>query len=465
MSSRAPSIYLETYGCQMNEADTAMMIGLLEEAGWRISGGPEVADVVLLNTCAVRERAEERVARRIGQIALLKRYRPDLKIGLAGCMARHLGPGLREKLPDVDLLIGPDSYRRLAEILSRADEGPLVDLVLDKTERYEGLSPAPMGSMHAFLPIMRGCDRFCTFCVVPLVRGREKSLPAEELESQARALAAGGTVALTLLGQTVNSYRDGEVDFAGLLDRMARIDGILRIRFTSPHPADFTPAVFETMARHANLAGHIHLPVQSGSDRVLAAMRRGHTRREFLDLVATIRSRLPEAGLTTDLLCGFPGETQEDFAETLSLMAEVRFDGAFLFRYSPRPGTYAYRRQPDDVPESVKGERLRRMIDLQEEISRERYAYWIGREVDVLVEGPSRRDPAAARGKADDLKTVILPADGTRPGSIRRVRIAAATSHTLIAEGVGAAAAAVATEAAEAAGAVEADGVSPSEED
>lgn len=439
MNREAPSIYLETYGCQMNEADTAMMVGLLEESGWRVCDEPAVADVVLLNTCAVRERAEERVAGRIRQIALLKRYRPDLKIGVAGCMAKHLGPGLREKLPEVDLLIGPDSYRRLAEILARAEEGPLVDLVLDKAERYEGLAPAPPGSMHAFLPIMRGCDRFCTFCVVPLVRGREKSLPAEELETQARGLAAGGTAAVTLLGQTVNSYRDGAVDFAALLDQMARIDGIRRIRFTSPHPADFTTEVFEVMARHENLAEHIHLPVQSGSDAVLAAMKRGHTRREFLDLVSTIRSILPEAGITTDLLCGFPGETERDFAETLSLMEEVRFDGAFLFRYSPRPGTYAYRKQPDDVPDPIKAERLQEMIRLQEEISRERYARWIGREVEVLVEGPSRRDPSAARGKADDFKTVILPVDGAAPGALRRVRIARATSHTLIAEGVAAA--------------------------
>ena len=436
-----PTIYLETYGCQMNEADSSMMAGLLVDAGWKIAAEPETADVVLLNTCAVRERAEERVAARVRHLARLKRYRPDLRIGLAGCMARHLGSDLFESLPNLDILIGPDSYRRLAEVLAKGDCGPLVDLKLDKQERYEGIPPARPGEMHAFVPIMRGCDRFCTFCVVPLVRGREKSLPVDLLVREIADLARGGTVAVTLLGQTVNSYRDADVDFAALLDRVARVDGILRIRYTSPHPADFTRAVFETMAAHRNLAKHIHLPVQSGSTRILESMKRGHTREEFLRLVGSIREVVPEIGLTTDLMCGFPGETDEDFEETLSLMREVRFDGAFMFRYSPRPGTFAHRRQADDVPDSEKARRLSAMIRLQEEIAAERYAAVVGREVDVLIEGPARRDPSCLRGKSDDFKTVILPGAGARAGEIRRAKIVRATSHTLIGEGVGAAAA------------------------
>jgi tRNA-2-methylthio-N6-dimethylallyladenosine synthase len=431
-----PRIYLETYGCQMNEADTEMMIGLLGEAGWEVSPEPAIADVILLNTCAVRERAEERIAGRVQALARLKRYRPDLRIGLAGCMARHLGEGVLEKLPEVDILVGPDSYRRLAEILARTDEGPLVDLTLDKQERYEGIAPSRPGALHAWVPIMRGCDRFCTFCVVPLVRGREKSLPAAELVRQIEDLVEEGTIAVTLLGQTVNSYHDGEVDFGRLLDRIAQIPGLARIRFTSPHPADFTREVFEVMASHPNLCKHIHLPVQSGSTRLLKSMKRGHTRGDFLELVAMLRGIVPEMALTTDLMTGFPGETREDFEETLSLMREVRFDGAFLFRYSPRPGTYAYRRQADDVPDPEKARRLEEMISLQEQISAERYATWIGREVEVLPEGPARRDPTCLRGKSDDFKTVIIPADALPMGALRRVTIARATSHTLIAHGV-----------------------------
>jgi len=356
-------------------------------------------------------------------------------------MPKHLGGSLLTELPELDLLIGPDSYRRLAEILSRADHGPLVDLGLDRHERYEGIAPARKGALHAWIPIMRGCDRFCTFCVVPLVRGREKSLPTAEIVAQVEELAASGTVALTLLGQTVNSYRDGDTDFARLLDRIARADGLRRIRFTSPHPADFTLEVFEVMARHGNLCKHLHIPVQSGSDRVLAAMKRGHTRREFTDLVRQIRNALPDVSLTTDLLVGFPGETAEEIEQTLSLMREIRFDGAFMFRYSPRPGTYAFRKQPDDIPDAEKARRLERVIALQEEISTERYARWVGREVEVLVEGASRRDPNCLRGKTDDFKTVILPVTGDPDGAaaigkLRGVRIARATSHTLIAEGV-----------------------------
>jgi tRNA-2-methylthio-N6-dimethylallyladenosine synthase len=272
--------------------------------------------------------------------------------------------------------------------------------------------------------------------VVPFVRGREKSLPAAGLLEQIGRLAASGTVAMTLLGQTVNSYRDREVDFAGLLDRVAQIPGLRRIRFTSPHPADFTREVFEVMARHRNLCKHLHIPVQSGSDRILREMKRGHTRGDFLALVGQIRELLDGVSITTDLLAGFPGETAEEFEMTASLMREVRFDGAFMFRYSPRPGTYAFKKLADDVPDEEKARRLTAMIDLQEEISAERYARWIGREVEVLVEGLSRRDRACVRGKTDDFRTVVLPGGQADVGEMRTVRIARASAHTLIAEGV-----------------------------
>lgn len=436
MIEKPRTLYLETYGCQMNEADTQMLRSLLGEAGWELTEELTAADVILLNTCAVRQRAEDRVIGRVRDLARLKRFRPDLRIGLIGCMATHLGRHLLEELPELDLLVGPDSYRRLAEILERADEDALVDLSLDKKERYEGVPPAGRGGLHAWIPVMRGCDRFCTFCVVPFVRGREKSLPAAELIRQIEQLADSGTVAVTLLGQTVNSYRDGETGFAALLDRVARIPGLRRIRFTSPHPADFTREVFEVIARHGNLCKHLHIPVQSGSDRILKEMRRGHTRGDFLGLVGQIRELLDDVAITTDLMAGFPSETAEEFEMTCSLMREVRFDGAFMFRYSPRPGTHAYRKQADDVPDAEKGRRLKAMIDLQEEISAERYARWIDRKVEVLVEGLSRRDSAFVRGKTDDFKTVVLPGGEADVGAMRSVRIARASSHTLVAEGV-----------------------------
>jgi len=434
--TRQRQVYLETYGCQMNQADSQMLRNLLGKAGWKVTEDAAVADLILINTCAVRQRAEDRVMGRVRHLARLKHFRPDLRIGLVGCMATHKRRPLLEQLPALDLLVGPDSYRRLTEILMRTDSDAFVDLALDRREKYEGIEPSEPGGLHAFVPVMRGCDRFCTFCVVPLVRGREKSVPSSELITQTEKLAASGTIAVTLLGQTVNSYRDGGVDFAALLDRIAQIPGLRRIRFTSPHPADFTRGVFEVMARHSNLCKHLHIPVQSGSNRILAEMKRGHTREEFLALVGLVRELLGEVSITTDLLAGFPSETAEEFEETLSLVRQVRFDGAFLFRYSARPGTYAYRKLADDVPDAEKTRRLRMMIDLQEEISGERYAQWIGRVVEVLVEGVSRRDPACVRGKADDFKTVVLPGGDADVGAVRSVRIARATSHTLIAEGV-----------------------------
>jgi tRNA-2-methylthio-N6-dimethylallyladenosine synthase len=324
----------------------------------------------------------------------------------------------------------------LPELVEEAASRRTADLRLDAREDYSGCDPVAVEGCHAFVPIMRGCDRFCTFCVVPLTRGREKSLPLPEVVRQAEGAVARGARALTLLGQTVNSYRCAEHTFTDLLDAVSRLPGLLRVRFTSPHPCHFHRDHFRLLSERPALCPHLHLPVQSGSDRMLAAMKRGYTRADFLALVESIRAHLPEAGLTTDVIVGFPGETEEDFEATLSLMRAVEFDSAFLFRYSERPGTYAARHQPDDVPLEAKAERLDRVIALQEEISLRRYRRLVGREVEVLVEGPSRRDPAHAVGKSADGKTVILPA-GPEIGALARVRIASATSHSLQAQGVG----------------------------
>jgi len=428
-------VYIETYGCQMNVADSALMEHLLAGCGFAPTQSVHEASLVLVNTCAIRERAEERVVQRVQQLGRLKRLRPDLILGVTGCVPKHLGEALLRQLPEVDLLVGPDSYRRLPELVEEAARRTTVDLRLDGGEDYAGLDPVSVEGVHAFVPIMRGCDRFCTFCVVPLVRGREKSLPIEEVLRQVRGAVERGARTVTLLGQTVNSYHCEGRTFTDLLAAVSEVPGLLRVRFTSPHPADFREEHLRLMAERPVLAPHLHLPVQSGADRVLAAMKRGYTREEFLRLVEMARRHLPEIGLTTDLIAGFPGETEEEFAATLELMRAVRFDAAFLFAYSERPGTWAARRLPDEIAPEVKGERLARMIALQEEHSLERYRRWEGREVEVLVEGASRRNAGHAVGKTPDFKTTILPG-GAQPGDLVRVRIERATSHSLRAEGV-----------------------------
>ncbi|MBK8231151.1 MAG: tRNA (N6-isopentenyl adenosine(37)-C2)-methylthiotransferase MiaB [Candidatus Eisenbacteria bacterium] len=428
-------VYIETYGCQMNVADSGLILNVLEGAGYTVTEDVSAASLVLLNTCAVRERAEERVAARIRQLSRLKQVRPDLVLGITGCMPKHLGAGLRDRLPRLDLLIGPDSYRRLPELVEQAAERPTVDLKLDTEEDYSDLDPIAIEGVNAFIPIMRGCDRFCTFCVVPLTRGREKSLPLEDVLRQVHSAVERGAKQITLLGQTVNSYRHEDHRFVDLLRAVARVDGVLRVRYTSPHPSHFEEAVYALMAELPQLCPQIHLPLQSGSDAVLSAMKRGYHAGEFLRQVEVIRRHLPEVGLSTDMIVGFPGETEADFEETLRVMAAIEFDSAFLFRYSPRSGTYAVRHQPDDVPLEVKAARLDRLIALQEEVSARRYALLREREVEVLVEGISRRNDAHAVGKTGCGKTVIFPA-GAEIGTLQRVRIVRTTSHTLLADGV-----------------------------
>ncbi len=428
-------VYIETYGCQMNVADSSLMLHVLQGAGYVETRTPGEADLILINTCSVRGKAEDRVIRRLDSLAPLKLARPGLVLGITGCVPRHLGASLRERLPHVDLFLGPDSYRRIPELLRcLSGTGQGIDIRLDGREDYIGLDQTSVEGVTAFVPVMRGCNRFCTYCVVPLARGRERSLPPEEVEAQVRTAVDKGARDVTLLGQTVNSYRYGDSGFVDLLDRVSRIDGILRVRFTSPHPADFTEDQFRLMAGRETLAPHLHIPVQAGSTRILRAMRRGYTRAGFLAVVEMARRWIPDIGLTTDLLTGFPGEEEEDFEETLSLMREVRFDGAFLFRYSQRGGTWAARNLPDSVPSQVKAERLERMIALQEQISLERYQAVVGREVEVLVEGPSRRGSGQFVGKAPDFRKVLLPAVAG-PGELVRVRIVSASSHTLFAEG------------------------------
>jgi tRNA-2-methylthio-N6-dimethylallyladenosine synthase len=425
--------YIETYGCQMNVADSELMSGILTRAGFSPVEDPDGADVILVNTCAIREAPEDRVVQKVAQYVGRKKVRPDLVVGITGCVPKHVGPGLARLLEGVDVIVGPDGYRRLPELIRKAADGPQVDLRMDPTETYADALPRRDSGVNAWVTVMRGCDRFCSFCVVPYVRGREKCVPLARILEQVDAAVAEGRPSITLLGQTVNTYRDGEADFATLLEEVGTRPGVLRVRFTSPHPSAFTPRVFEVMARVPSICPHLHLPVQSGSNRVLERMRRGYTREEFLELVEVIRSYLPEVALTTDIIVGFPGETAEDFQATLELMERVRFHGAFMFKYSARPRTYAWKHLPDDVPEPEKDRRLREVIELQEAISREVYAGRVGETVEVLVEGPSRRDPARLQGKTPDFKTVVFDPGpkGARPGDLVRVRVTSATSHTL----------------------------------
>jgi tRNA-2-methylthio-N6-dimethylallyladenosine synthase len=424
-----PTVYIETYGCQMNVADTELMLGHLAAHGYRRTAAPEHADVILLNTCAIREHAEARVVGRLGELARHKRRRPDVRLGVTGCMAQHLREKLRARAPWVDVLVGPDGYRRLPELLRAGDGHPHVDLRLDPAETYADLPVAREGGVRAWVTVMRGCDRFCTFCIVPYVRGRERSLPGPLLVEQVRALAERGTREIVFLGQTVNAYQDGGWDFAELLRRTAEVPGILRLRFTSPHPAEMSERVIAAMAECPVVAPQLHLPVQAGSDRVLARMARDYTVARYEELVARLRARIPGIALSTDVIVGFPGEDEDDFAATEALLRRVRFDSAFLFKYSPREGTRAWK-WGDTVPEEEKAQRLERLIALQETISAEINRTLVGAEAEVLVEGPARRTPGWMAGKSPQLKTVVFPGPA-RPGDLVRVSVEAATSHTL----------------------------------
>ena len=433
--SRPRRVYIETYGCQMNLNDSEVMAGILTRSGYRIVNSPDEADVILLNTCAVREHAERRVFGRLSNLKVYKQRNPMLILGVCGCMAQHLGDRILEKAPYVDLILGPDAYRSLPHALAkvRRDE-PYLNLRLDASELYEDVEPMRERGVRAWVTIMRGCNKFCTFCIVPFVRGRERSRPLENILDEIKSLADEGYKEIVLLGQNVNSYNDGRHNFADLLDRVAEVDGILRIRFTAPYPSDMTDEVIEVMASHDNICKHVHLPLQAGSDRILKLMRRGYTSDEFLDLVDKLRGRMPEVGLSTDIIVGFPTETEEDFRATYEMMERIRFDSAFTFKYSPREGSIASKRFRDDVPEEVKSRRLAEIIDLQERISLEKNRTFIDREVEVLVEGPSKKGEGDLFGKTDDFRTTVFPDDGSSPGEIARVIVKRVTSHTLIGE-------------------------------
>ena len=429
--SGAPRVYLETYGCQMNVADSETVTAVLRRAGYVTATRPESADVILLNTCAIREHAEERVIHRLGELARVKQSRPEVKLGLLGCMAQHNRAALTEKAAYLDVVAGPDSYRRLPEMLAGAGD-PFIDVRLDRAETYADITPDFAPGVRAYVTAMRGCDKFCAFCVVPYVRGRERSIPPSDLIREIRDLAARGVKEIVLLGQTVNAYRFEDVEFGALLKMLAKIDGIERIRFTSPHPSDMSDSVIDAMATELKVQPYLHLPLQSGSDRILAAMERGYTVREYLNLVARVRAAIPGLALSTDIIVGFHGETDADFDATTALMREVGYDAAFMFKYSVREHTRAHK-LGDSISEDEKGRRLTELIAMQENIMAARNRAMIGREFCVLVEGPARRGGGMLAGKTPQFKTAIFRgAEGISVGDTVRVRVDSTTGHSLM---------------------------------
>ncbi|MEA2625991.1 MAG: tRNA-2-methylthio-N6-dimethylallyladenosine synthase, partial [Candidatus Binatota bacterium] len=392
------------------------------------------ADVILVNTCAIREHAEERVVGRLTQLLPHKKRSPGVRIGVIGCMAQHYRERLLDRLPFVDLILGPDEYRKLPHLLAEGGfDDPMVEVRLGREETYADLLPARTPGVRAWVTVMRGCDKFCSFCVVPFVRGRERSLPLDVLLEQVRDAAAEGFREVVLLGQTVNAYHDGDRDFADLLRGAAKVDGIERIRFTSPHPSDMSERAIEAMAAEPKICPQLHLPLQSASNPVLARMERGYTIEEYDALVGRLRRAIPGLELSTDVIVGFPGETEEDFGATRDYLAATGYDGAFLFAYSAREVTKAAR-WPETVPPDEKRRRLEELIALQQSISTARNRAWHGREVEVLVEGPAKRPPGWLAGKSAEFKTTVFASDRHAPGDLVRVSVRDSTPHTLIGE-------------------------------
>ncbi|HEX7078988.1 MAG TPA: tRNA (N6-isopentenyl adenosine(37)-C2)-methylthiotransferase MiaB [Candidatus Eisenbacteria bacterium] len=431
----AERIYLETYGCQMNVADSELMLGQLRRAGYERVEEAGDADVILVNTCAIREHAEQRIYGRLGELSRHKVRRPGVVLGVAGCMAQHLRERLIQRVPQVDLVIGPDGYRELPALIAEAREEPTLAVRLSRVETYGDLAPARADGVRAWVSVMRGCDKFCTFCIVPYVRGRERSLPAAEVIRQVEHAAAEGFREVVFLGQTVNAYRDGDVDFAEMLRRADRVPGIERIRFTSPHPADMTDRAVEAIGSCAKVMPHVHLPLQSASNAVLERMRRIYTMEEYEALVAKLRAAVPDLALTTDVIVGFPGETEGDFERTRDAIRRIRYDGAFLFKYSPRPGARSAA-WADDVDDAEKTRRIVALVEMQKEISLERNAATVGSEVLVLVEGPSKKSPEHWFGKTPQWKTAVFRHREERVGDRISVRVEAASPYTLFGEGV-----------------------------
>jgi tRNA-2-methylthio-N6-dimethylallyladenosine synthase len=429
-SEQRPTVYVETYGCQMNVSDSELMLGKLASAGYSPVDQPDGADVILVNTCAIRDHAEQRVIGRLGE---LKRHmKADTVMGVTGCMAQRLGPALLEKAKHVSLVIGPDGYRALPALVEGARRGErAISTTFDLEEHYEDFAPRRFDRVKAWIPVQRGCDYRCTYCIVPTTRGAERSRRLDDVIREVESVVADGMSEVVLLGQTVNSYNDGRHDFADLLRRVGSVPGIRRVRFTSPHPNDFSERVIAALAEVPTVCEHVHLPMQSGSTRTLKRMLRRYTREQYFECVARLRAAVPGLALTTDVIVGFPGETEEEFDETLSAVEAVGFVDAYTFIFSPRDGTPATRMPAElTVPADVASERLQRLVALVRSGARQRNLGLLGTRHEVLVEREAKRGEAMLMTRTRDFKTVLVPGDASMLGSFLTVELTGTTGST-----------------------------------
>lgn len=432
-------LFIETYGCQMNVADTEVVASIMEMDGYTLTDSDRDADAIFVNTCSIRENAEQKVIQRLEYFNSLKRKRKEnLIVGVLGCMAERAKSELIDR-HHVDLVVGPDAYLDLPNLVGAAERGEkAMNIELSKTETYKDVVPLKLegSNISGYISIMRGCDKFCTYCIVPFTRGRERSREPESVLNELRIMRAKGFREAILLGQNVNSYRyregDKTIGFHELLSMVAEEAPEMRIRFTTSHPWDMNDETLETIARYKNLCNYIHLPVQSGSSRMLKLMNRRYNREWYMERIAAIKRIIPGCGLSTDIMCGFHTETEEDHQETLSLMREVGFDSAFMFKYSERPGTYAAKKQEDNIPEEVKNRRLQEIIDLQLELSRQSNEQDMGKEFEILTEGFSKRSREQLFGRTDQNKVVIIDKKSHRIGEFVKVKITGFTPATLL---------------------------------
>ena len=427
----------------MNFSDSEIVVSIMNNEGYEVTEKAAEADVIFVNTCSIRENAEQRVWKRLRELKANKKHNPDLKIGVLGCMAERLKQRLLEEEKAVDMIVGPDAYRNLPDLINDVEGGQkAIDVILSADETYAEINPVRYDSngVNAFISIMRGCENFCAYCVVPLVRGRERSRDPQSIVGEARELFDKGYREVTLLGQNVNSYcweYNGNVhNFASLIQLVAKVDPSLRIRFATSHPKDLSDELLQVMAKHDNICKAIHLPVQSGSSRILKLMNRSYTREWYLDRIAAIRKFMPDCAVSTDIITGFCSEDEEDHRETISIMKEVGYDYAFMFKYSERPNTIAEKKYDDDVPDDVKGRRLEEIIKVQQELSAASNKKDLGRTYEVLVESPSRKSPHHLSGRNSQNKVLVFPRKHYKPGDYVKVRVTDYTSATLIGEAV-----------------------------
>ena len=432
-------LFIETYGCQMNVGDSEIVVSIMQQHGYIYTDRAEEADVVLINTCSIRDNAEQRIWGRLSEMRRLRKQRPSLVVGVIGCMAERLKEQLIEGGHGVDVVAGPDAYRDLPKLVREAEAGGKgVNVMLSQEETYAEIAPVRLdrNGVGAFIAIMRGCNNYCSYCVVPYTRGVERSRDAATIVREARELFDNGYREVTLLGQNVNSYRTGDVDFPALLRMVAEISPLLRVRFATSHPKDISDRLLETMASMPNICRAIHLPAQSGSSEMLRRMNRKYTREWYLDRVAAIRRYMPDCAITTDLIAGFSGETEQEHLETLSLMREVGYDFAYMFKYSERPGTFAQRNMADDVPDEVKTRRLSEIIELQTSLAEQSNRRDVGKEFEILVECTSKRSEQQLSGRTSQNKMVVFDRGTHRAGDYVRVRITGCSSATLFGEEV-----------------------------